>query len=613
MLAFDFETGAIQSRPAYPPTPVGLAIDLDPKTPAQYLAWGHPEANDPDPEASLSRAIEVLNGATDIVGHNIAFDLAVAHERMNVPLPEGKHVNDTMFLAFLLDPYGQLGLKPLATRYLGMPPTERDAVREWLETNKVVRRNLKSWGAYISRAPGDLVGKYAVGDVVRTRALFETLLPRVKEAGMMEAYRRECDLVPMLLENSARGVPLNRTRLARDTKEFELIFEKTERALRQCWKVEIGSTPPANFDSNEELADALESGSRGIRLALTPTGKRSVAKATLEDAIPDGRVKGLLLYRSAIQKTLSTYLRPWLEQGKALHCNWNQVRNYDDDGARTGRLSSSPNLQNITNPERYEELWHKMQGWGCAYPWVRFPNLRSYIEAPKGHTLFAIDYSQQELRMLAHFEDDVLAAAYREDPLLDLHEFVSRLIQERTGIVLKRKATKTINFAKVYGAGRAKLAAQLGVDLDTGNYMVDAYEAALPSIAALQYELRAIGRQGDYITTLGGRRYFAEPARIVNGERRSFEYKLLNYLIQGSSADQTKEAMRQWYRRIKGTDTRFLLTVHDEIVGCCPGDNVKREVAHLRECMEGAFSLDVPVGTDATVGKRYGAMKRLQP
>jgi DNA polymerase-1 len=401
----------------------------------------------------------------------------------------------------------------------------------------------------------------------------------------------------MLLENSAIGVPLAHERLARDLGQFETIAEQTDSLLALAWRTEIGSTPPGEW-TPAEIAEQLQAA--GYELPKTSTGRASTSQESLGSVLPRGRVKSLLSYRSALQKTLSTYLRPWAEHGTHLHCSWQQVRSYGDVGARTGRMSSSPNLQNITSVARYDALRAEMVEVGAWHEWMRIPNLRSYIEAPPGHSLFAIDYSQQELRMLAHYEEGVLSQAYRDEPELDLHQFTADLIRDRTNVPITRKQAKTINFAKIYGAGRAKLAEQMGVDYDVGCLLVEAYEVALPSIKGLQWELQDRGRSGGYITTLGGRRYYAEPDR---------EYKLLNYLIQGSSADQTKEAMRQWYPQIRGTETRFLLAVHDEIVGICPTEHLDREVNRLKRVMQEAMPLDVPVLADATTGTNYGEMK----
>lgn len=609
MFTFDFETKGIQPRPDYPPQPVGLAHNGARKP--RYVAFGHPKGNN----AESVDCIDTLEAhwQEPLLCHNAAFDIAVAHERLGLPLPEGARVNDTMFLAFLLDPYGDLGLKPLAERYLGVPPTERDMVRDWLYENKVVRRNVKKWGAHISEAPGDLVGNYAIGDVTRTLNLFKHLYPKVCDAGMLPAYKRECEIVPMLLDNSAQGIPLDHKRLARDTARYEKVLIEVDRHLRMLWPKEImGGVAPSNFDSGDELAECLER-DRRIVLPKTPTGRTSTAKDSLLAAIPDCRVKGLLVYRSAIEKCLSTYMRPWLAQGKALHANWNQVRDYSDKGARTGRLSSSPNLQNMTNPEKYDEVAALMVRCRCDFDGFDFPNLRSYLVAPKGMVLFSRDYSQQEFRMLAHYEEGVLAERYRENPDADMHDTVKDIINEVTGIGIERKPTKTINFAKVYGAGAKKMAAQLKVPLDQAYKLLDAYDIALPSVKELMQECSARGEAGEYITTIGGRRYYSEPAEIVDGRVRSYHYKLLNTLMQGGSADQTKEAMRNWWNdRLKHSTngTRFLMSIHDQLVGCAPKKLVKAESAALDRYMVEAFTLSVPTKTDPTYGTNFGEMKK---
>jgi len=172
LIALDFETEAIDNRPNYPPKPVGLAI-YDPSKAPVYHAWGHPIGNN----TSFSNVQMVLStylkdNANEFVFHNAPFDCAVIEERMDIKVPWNR-VHDTMLMAFLTNPFGELSLKPLCERLLNMPPTERDAVQEWLIRHGIVRANDKNWGAYISKAPGDLVGQYAIGDVERTLKLYE--------------------------------------------------------------------------------------------------------------------------------------------------------------------------------------------------------------------------------------------------------------------------------------------------------------------------------------------------------------------------------------------------------------------------------------------------------
>jgi DNA polymerase-1 len=605
MQPVDFETEAIESRPNYPPIPVGVAVG------DTYVSWGHPKNNN----ASVADGKAAVQGvwSGEIVCHNAAFDLAVAHEKLNLPLPDGEQINDTMIMAFLLEPYGELSLKPLAVQYLGMAPAEQDAVRDWLKANYLTDKGRaptdKQCGALISKAPGDVVAPYASGDNTRSMALFKHFAPMLRERGLWSAYRRECEIMPMLLDNSARGIPLDHKRLRADTANYEAVLATVEAHLRTMWKREIGFTAPANFDSGDELADALQKNKK-IKLPTTPTGRLSTAKEALMSALPDSKVKGLLLYRSALVQCLQMYMRPWVLHGEALHCNWNQVRDYSDYGAKTGRLSSSPNMQNTTNPDKYDELLAYMTAMGVRNKAFTLPNLRSYLVAPKGHVLFSRDYSQQELKFLAHYEDGVLAQAYRDNPALDVHDFVSELILDQSGIELGRKPTKTVNFAKIYGMGARGLALKLGITIDAAYALINAYDNALPSVKELQREVNGIGRSGNCVTTIGGRTYYSPAARIDKdtGSTQTYEYVLLNYLIQGSSADQTKEAMRLWWPQIRGTDTRFLLTVHDQLVGCAPKGTEKSASALLDLAMRNAFKLDVPVKTDPTFGQNFGNM-----
>lgn len=172
LVALDFESEAIDTRPNYPPTPVGLAIYLNGAKPF-YLAWGHPTNNNSRYEdAKVALELLLVTDSYELVFHNAAFDCAIIEEKMGLKVPWSR-VHDTMLQAFLIDPFGQLSLKPLAELHLGELPTERDAVREWLVVNGVCRANDKNWGAHICKAPGDLVGTYAIGDVRKTLDLYK--------------------------------------------------------------------------------------------------------------------------------------------------------------------------------------------------------------------------------------------------------------------------------------------------------------------------------------------------------------------------------------------------------------------------------------------------------
>jgi len=169
--AIDFESEAIEPRPKYPPEPVGVAIYKEHELP-YYMAWGHPIENNTNKHRATLILREVLEDEDyEFVFHNAPFDCSIIEEKLKLTAP-WERVHDTMLLAFLHNPFGELSLKPLAELHLGEPPTEQDAVREWLIRHGIVRANDKNWGAYIARAPGALVGTYAIGDVTRTMKLF---------------------------------------------------------------------------------------------------------------------------------------------------------------------------------------------------------------------------------------------------------------------------------------------------------------------------------------------------------------------------------------------------------------------------------------------------------
>jgi len=172
LVALDFESDAIETRPKYPPNPAGLAVFEDGCLP-YYMAWRHPTMNNFKYEDAYYRLSCILeNEDNQLIFHNAPFDCSIIEEQMGLAVPWGR-VHDTMLQAFLLDPFGELSLKPLAETHLGEPPTERDAVRDWLVAHGICRANDKSWGAHIAKAPGDLVGSYAIGDVRKTLNLYK--------------------------------------------------------------------------------------------------------------------------------------------------------------------------------------------------------------------------------------------------------------------------------------------------------------------------------------------------------------------------------------------------------------------------------------------------------
>lgn len=595
IVTIDMETEAIGPRPHYPPKPVGVAVREGRES--VYYAWGHPTGNNCTFKQAQFALKEIWRSNAKLLFHHSKFDLEVAEKHMGLPIPDWRRVHDTLYLLFLADPHAPtFSLKPSAERYLNLPPTEQEAVRDWLIEQKVVARNSKGWGAYIAQAPGDLVGRYAIGDVERTYQLFHALHKSHKG----EAYDRERQLMPILLRNEQQGLRVDLGTLEADVGIYQSDLDRVEAYVRRVLKA-----PALNLDADRDLADVLQRREAVTTWGYTATGQPSVAKDSLKPGhFKDPRLAAALGYRNRLKTCLSTFMEPWLrtaqETDGVIYPGWNQTRG-ERGGARTGRLSSSPNFQNI--PKSFEDkndgYVHPKQIKGLR----PLPLIRRYILPDAGQSILHRDYNQQELRILAHFEDGALREAYTEQPRMDIHDYVRQQIKTAAGLSLERRAVKVLNFGMLYGMGLGKLAESLGISVDEAREIKQAQRRALPGVASLDGDLKRLGRSGQSLSTFGGRKYYCEPPQ---GDR-TFEYKLLNYLIQGSAADCTKQALINYDGLRK--DGRFMLQVHDELNVSVPTAALASELELLREAME-SVRFDVPMLTDAKVSStNWGSLE----
>lgn len=623
----DFETFPIQGRPEYPPKPVSMAIKA-PGRKAQKFLWGHPSGNN----CSLADAKRVLKTVwrpgAKILCHNGKFDADVAETHMGAPKLPDLDLHDTMFLAFLHDPHArELGLKELADALLDMPPEERDAVADWAKANKAfclsrwdpgLQRNGKRHpfrpGAYVAFAPGEIVAPYVGGDVDRTHALFKFYWKYVVDNGMLGAYQREQKVMRIFLENERVGIRTDVAGLQRDTPIFRAAKDAADAWLRKRLKA-----PSLNIDSDQEFAEALSRAKvvRDEDWVMTKTGQRSVAKGNLTPSMfRDAKVARAFGYRNRMQTVLNMFMEPWLEQAERrgdghISTNWNQIRGVEG-GTRTGRPSTSnPNFLNISKTwgvdDGYEHPAHL-----SVDP---LPLVRQYLLPDRGEKWLHRDYNGQELRLLGHFEDGPLMEAYRENPRLDVHQYVATLIEDTTSKSFARKNVKIANFRIIYGGGAPATASGIGCTLAEAKELLDAHAAALPSIkgrGGLAETTKRMGREGEPIVTIGGRLYYCEPPSFSKkyGRHMTYEYKLLNYECQGSAADTTKEAMINYNEHPKRRG-RFLVQVYDEM-NASSGPKPKEEMAVLREAMEDVtdkLAIDVPMLSDGKIGDTWAAIK----
>lgn len=626
-VSVDFETAGIERRPAYPPVPVSVAISAPGKAP-EFLAWGHPLGNNCTKEAAVKRLGGLWKSTAPLIFHNSKFDLDVAEAHLGLALPDWRRCHDTLFLAFLDDPLRRdLTLGGLTVEVLKKSAKFKDgALRDWVFANvEGAKRRPSEWAAHIAKAPATLVQARACGDAQATRDLFIKLSKRVLKRGMGEAYDRERRLLPCLLDSERRGVTVAHRRLVRDLTLYERFLEEVDAQARRLLKA-----PELDVASPTQLFKALEAADKLSQILLTAKGNPSTSKEALEECIDDKRLLTLLKLRGVLATCVGTFMRPWLFQadltGGRIHTQWQQVRQPEGGGARTGRLSSTPNFQNILNPDRIGDLlklvdkhWLRLGGDLRTARLPLVPQLRDYIVPDtKADVLLVRDYSQQEMRILAHFDqlpdgrDGQLLAKYKEDPTLDVHNAARDLIQEMLGLKLDRRPVKDTGFGLVYGLGVPGLAKKIGASVQEARDLRNAYLEAMPGIKRLGDEMKRRALAKEPIHTWGGREYYCEEPKVVQGRLRTFEYKLINVLIQGSAGDCTKEATaRYWESRDKGADdgARFLMTVHDETVVNAPKRNAAAAMQRLRETMEG-IEFDVPMLSDGKIGQTWAQMKK---
>lgn len=633
-ITLDAETWRIQERPAYPPRPVGWAIKW-PQQPSRYWAFGHATNNNCTENEAKEALWEALQSPYFLLFHHAGFDLDVIDkwlgQRIGGAFLPWDRIHDTEFTAFLCDPHARShGLKELATQHLNWPPDEKDEIATWVwdhrnlleqETGIKVNRTKRNGIVMASNAfefvpyvPGDLTGKYACGDTDRTDGIFTPMYEYIEKMGMMGAYTRERQLLPILMENEREGIRVDVDALNRDVQMYNRSMAHVEKALRTRL-----SSPNLNFDAKQDYANALINAGIVSKedFALTPAGKLSTSKTNLTpDMFSDPHVASAVGYRNRLKTALTMFMEPWLRQGSArngvVSTNWHQTRG-GDGGTRTGRPSTSePNLLNISK---------KFEGRKDHYVHPEFlgvPNLpqtRSYMLPDEGEYWLHRDFSGQEMRVFAHFEQGDLLAQFLANPRMDPHEFVAKDLARVTGDPMwledaNRTFVKNINFGKLYGASIPRIMEVMSYTHAEAKALSEMHDKALPGRKSLNEKIVKAAKWGEAIRTIGGRVYFVEEPVFVDGRLYTFEYKLLNYLVQGSAADITKQAIIEWYHH-PDRKARFLVTVYDEVNVSAPIGLWKPQMTLLRDMMN-VDRLSCPMLSDGKFGTSWGKLEKTE-
>lgn len=539
-------TKIIDGAPVYASVPVGVALGIpQPNGTMQrlYLAWGHPEGNNCTKEQARA-VLEKYWGEIFITHNGLIYDIPVLTHHFGLPERDPLLTHDTLFSSYLNNPHARsLKLKDLANDLLGIAPDEQQDMYDWIMDNIKECRRRSECGAYISETPVSLSGPYAVGDILRTGELHEFMKPTIADQSW--AYDRERKLAPILSRLQNGGIRVDHVRLKADCHKANMKRALLDQLIRE--HIRVG--PDFELKDGPLCARLKELGYEGF--LLTPKGKESMGKESLEKVLAnDPKLRSLLKSRSTYDTLIGTFMEPWLRYCAAndgrIHPSYNQVRNPEGYGTRTGRLSSSnPNGQNVPKDQ------------GLDYWGDEFPDMRSYLLPEIGQVWFCGDFKSQEPRLTAHFECGTLMAAYLADPRMDCYTFVKDLI----GGDITRHEAKQVFLGLVYAMGVAALAEKVGCTPERARQLKDLIKSSMPDVVDLDYDCKNRFKRGLPIRTLGGRVYYCEPPN--NG--RTWDYKALNTLIQGSAADQNKEAMIYLDPRIVDLGGRLLSTVHDEI------------------------------------------------
>ena len=576
-VSVDVETDSLEAVSA---GLVGISLALD-EGEGFYIPVGHRGAGEPgiDLEAVRQALLPALSlKSPERAAHNSKFDwMVLSRHGLDLPGPEF----DTMIAEWLLNPDSRsLNLKSLAWDRLGM---EMTPIVDLIGKGKAQTS--------MADVAVELVAPYAAADAdatLRLRPILEQEL-RAKE---QEALFRDVEmpLVPVLAAMELMGVRVDVGYLRDFAAELETRLQEIEDQVRMAAGYSL------NLNSTQQLSDLLFNQLKlpAAGLRRTASGHYSTAAEVLEGLRGEHEIVDLVLEYRQLAKLKSTYAEslPALVNPATgrVHTSYNQT------ATSTGRLSSSdPNLQNI--PIR-TELGRRIR--------------RAFVAEP-GSVLVAADYSQVELRVLAHVsQDPMLLKAFQDG--LDVHASTASLtygvpITEVTPDM--RRVAKTVNFAVIYGVSAFGLARQSALTQAESQVFIDAYFRTYPRVKEYIEATRASVAEKGYVETLlGRRRYFPQLSgggRVSRMQRGELERAAINMPIQGTAADIIKIAMIRLDRALKesGLKSRMILQVHDELVLEGPEAEAEAVTQLVREVMEGAFALDAPLRVEAAVGSNW--------
>ena len=549
---------------------VGLSLAVEP-----FKAWYVPFREENTPE--YADIVRPLFGDEKIakIGQNIKFDLMVLR-RLGITI-RGR-MYDTMILHYLLDPESRHNMNALAEKYLNYKP---------IEIESLIGKGVKQLTMDLVNV--ERVKEYAAEDADVTLQLKQVLYPMVEQIGLQHLYFEiEEPMIAVLADIEMAGVRIDSEALAVYAVELNRKLAELEAAIR----TEAGE-PNLNINSARQLGEVLFG---KMRIAEKPKMTKTKQFCTDEDYLQSfarkHRIVDLILEYRGVKKLLSTYVEalPQLVNRTTgrIHTSFNQAV------TATGRLSSTnPNLQNI--PVR-DDMGRRIR--------------KAFIPSDDDHLLLSADYSQVELRLMAHLSgDESLIAAFEHGE--DIHSATAaKLFNKSLAEVTseERRRAKTANFGIIYGISAFGLSQRLEIPRKEAKEIIDGYFASYPGVKKYMDNVVEKAKEEGFVSTIFGRRRYLNDIASHNAIARGLaERNAVNAPIQGSAADIMKIAMINVHRRFaaEGIRSRVILQVHDELVVDMLRSEQERVTAIVTECMESAAQLKVRLIADAGVGGNW--------
>ena len=573
VVSLDTETTSLEPMDAQL---VGMSFALAPGV-AAYLPLAHvyPDAPAQLPrDEVLAKLKPWLESATHgKLGQNLKYD---RHVFANHGIRLAGVVDDTLLESYVLEADRNHDLDTLVTRHLGLKVISYDEL-----TGKGAAR------IGFEQVAIDRAAAYAAEDADVTLRVHNVLAPRIQADRKLAYIYRDIELPvsDILFRMERAGVLLDIASLAAQSKELgQKMLELEKRA-------HAAAKQPFNINSPKQLAEILFEREKLPVIKKTPSGTPSTDEEVLSQLALDYPLPALILEYRGVAKLKGTYTDKLPRMVRAdtgrVHTSFSQAV------AVTGRLSSvDPNLQNI--PVRTAEG----------------RRIRSAFIAPPGHVLLSADYSQIELRIMAHLSQDarlLQAFAAGEDVHRATASEVFGVPPDEVSSEQRRYA-KVINFGLIYGMSAHGLAKNLGIERSAAQSWIDRYFARYPGVARYMEETRALAREQGYVETVFGRRLQLPDIRAQQaGRRQSAERAAINAPMQGTAADLIKLAMIavDGWLRAEALKTRLILQVHDELVLEVPEAELDRVRERVPALMEGVAQLSVPLKVEAGVGRNW--------